>query len=454
MRKLVLLMLAVSPVFGAEWLGSFKEGQQSAAVSGQDLLVSFTGSDWCEKCEVFDERVLSQAKFLEGVGGDFVLVELDFPTKEPELTRRNEPMRVKYGVPGFPVLVLADGEGRPYARLDVDANWTPGECLAAIEEAQKGKERRDAAFAEFEEATEPAAKAEALERALKSVPEKTVATVYEEEFSVLRKLSNDESELVKVVVVKERIEKHQKELRALMASRQFEEAVKVAEEMLEEELAPSERQMIYAFQHYALMHLGRHDAALVAIRKMKESNPGSPMAQQSGVLEQRVRHAKARVEEAEGSEDDKDQSASAGGGGKVGERENPEEDSTESVEGIAKTDVIELSAGGGDSVGEAKGAHAEAVLNLEKSHRELAAVDEAIEKVKSRLVELENRREALEKVHLEEHRVEEAARKQLEDAERGQAAAASIEDIEKRALELQEEAEELRKKAEALLQGE
>ena len=56
-----------------------KAAVEQAKEQDKDLLLLFTGSDWCPPCKMLEEEVFSQQEFLDGVSEDFVLVMLDFP---------------------------------------------------------------------------------------------------------------------------------------------------------------------------------------------------------------------------------------------------------------------------------------------------------------------------------------------------------------------------------------
>lgn len=107
-----------APAENLDWVTDFESAKAEAAKSGKDLLVDFTGSDWCGWCirlrkEVFDLPAFKPAS------KDFVFVELDFPHQKtlPEaLKKQNEALQEKFGVTGFPTILLLDASGVPYAQ--------------------------------------------------------------------------------------------------------------------------------------------------------------------------------------------------------------------------------------------------------------------------------------------------------------------------------------------------
>lgn len=111
------------------WIENFDIAKAKAQAQGKDLLIDFTGSDWCIWCIRLDKQVFSQAYFKKEAPKDFVFVKLDFPQnkKQPkEIVAQNNRLRneysQKYGFEGYPTIYLADAQGKPYAKsgyLDV-----------------------------------------------------------------------------------------------------------------------------------------------------------------------------------------------------------------------------------------------------------------------------------------------------------------------------------------------
>ena len=84
--------------------------KKQAAESNKDLLIDFTGSDWCGWCIKLHKEVFSQDAFKEGVKDKFVLVEIDFPKDKSKLSeetqKQNEELGEKYAVQGYPTILL------------------------------------------------------------------------------------------------------------------------------------------------------------------------------------------------------------------------------------------------------------------------------------------------------------------------------------------------------------
>lgn len=105
-----------APALAAQgWMTDLPAALQLAEREGKLVLVDFTGSDWCSACIVLRRTVLDTPSFREFAADKFVLMEVDLPMKEggkPELLRRNEEIAKRYGVGGFPTVMVLDPQGR------------------------------------------------------------------------------------------------------------------------------------------------------------------------------------------------------------------------------------------------------------------------------------------------------------------------------------------------------
>lgn len=86
----------------------------------------------------------------------FVLVELDFPKNKSKLSeetqKQNNELRVKYGVKGYPTILLCDAEERPYAKTGYQKGG-PENYVEHLNKLRERKTTRDEAFAAAKKAT-------------------------------------------------------------------------------------------------------------------------------------------------------------------------------------------------------------------------------------------------------------------------------------------------------------
>ncbi len=106
---------------GLTWETDISAAMKKAKTEGKDIMINFTGSDWCSWCKKLDSEVFSKPGFDESAGKQFIYLFLDFPQAEelkakvvsPEL---NDKHRDEMSVSGYPTIILADAEMRPYGR--------------------------------------------------------------------------------------------------------------------------------------------------------------------------------------------------------------------------------------------------------------------------------------------------------------------------------------------------
>jgi len=117
---------------GDGWMTDFKAALVEAKQQEKPILVDFTGSDWCGWCIRLDKEVFSKAAFLEFANDELILVEIDFPRgkKQSEsIKAQNEQLLAKYGVLGFPTILLLDSNGQTIGKT----GYRPGGPEAYVE---------------------------------------------------------------------------------------------------------------------------------------------------------------------------------------------------------------------------------------------------------------------------------------------------------------------------------
>ena len=190
-----LASLTFSTVQAAEgWTEDFEAAKKLAAEEKKDLLMDFTGSDWCTYCIKLQKEVLSKPEFIATVPKSFVLVELDYPqekAQDEKIKAQNEKLQKEYSIDGYPTVLLADASGRVYAKT----GYMPGGAapyLAQIEEFQALRVKRDASFTKAA-AAEGLAKATALHEGLKVLDPEIVDRYYSKEIDEIIKLDTEDT---------------------------------------------------------------------------------------------------------------------------------------------------------------------------------------------------------------------------------------------------------------------
>ena len=101
------------------WNGNLEKAIEQAKEENKAVLVNFTGSDWCIWCKRLSAEVFQQKEFETYAKDNLVLVMLDFP-KNIEQTQEtksyNNMLAQKYGIQGFPTILLFNNQGKMVAQ--------------------------------------------------------------------------------------------------------------------------------------------------------------------------------------------------------------------------------------------------------------------------------------------------------------------------------------------------
>ena len=106
------------------WMTDFAQAKKLAAERKLPILVDFAGSDWCGWCIKLDKEVFSQPAFKTYAAQHVVLFLADFPRQTAlpaALKKQNDALAERYGIEGFPTVLLLDASGKELARTGYQA---------------------------------------------------------------------------------------------------------------------------------------------------------------------------------------------------------------------------------------------------------------------------------------------------------------------------------------------
>lgn len=302
--KLCVAMLALLTsvqVFagGEDWVTDIDAAKKSAGESKKDLLIDFTGSDWCGWCIRLNDEVFKHDVFKTGVKDSFVLVEIDFPRAKDKLPedvrKRNTELGEKYAVQGYPTILLCDAEGKPYAATGYQKGG-PEKYVGHLNELRKNKTTRDEAFAKAEKA-KGVEKAKALVAALNAMKldEKVVANFYGDiAEQILAADPKDETGFAKKAESGKRLEDFQKSLQEFGTKRDHDGALALVDKTLKEGGFDTESTLQIMMTRSAIYaSTGKFDEALKAVDEAKAFAPDSPMAPMIDQFRKRLEQGKA-----------------------------------------------------------------------------------------------------------------------------------------------------------------
>lgn len=121
---LISITLLINPglsfgqrVTGDTWGTDYSLALKKAQGNGKNILLSFSGSDWCKPCILFSKEILHTEEFLQSATKQFELVQADFPRLKrnqlsKELMSTNESLAKKFNPSGeFPLVLVIDKAG-------------------------------------------------------------------------------------------------------------------------------------------------------------------------------------------------------------------------------------------------------------------------------------------------------------------------------------------------------
>ena len=120
MKKIAVVLLFFITALGNSqtWVTNIEEAKTLAAKENKNILLVFSGSDWCAPCMKLEKVVWKSEEFKQEAENKWVLLRADFPKKKgnqlsAELTASNKKLAEKYNKGGnFPLVVMLDKTGK------------------------------------------------------------------------------------------------------------------------------------------------------------------------------------------------------------------------------------------------------------------------------------------------------------------------------------------------------
>ncbi len=288
----LLFVLSICPLWasGDGWMNDFEAAKAKAKKEGKDLLIDFTGSDWCGWCIKLNKEVFEQEVFKKEAPLRFILVELDFPRKKElseTLKKQNASLRDRYSVEGFPTVMICDADGRPYAKTGYRSG-KPEDYLQHLTDLQGQKKHRDDAFAESVE-LEGVDKARAIEKALSVVPPKCLSLYQDELASIVKSDPDDISGFTAKIKVAEASKQLRSLINPLFKERDFASVPIKVDRYIEQEKPTGEAlqtALLYKLQAFYMEK--KYDDALKLAEKIISINDTNQPARFSGMIKKRI----------------------------------------------------------------------------------------------------------------------------------------------------------------------
>ena len=142
---IALICASTQLSYAGDYLTNFETAKKKATTENKNLLVKFTGSDWCPPCIKLEKEVFAKKEFIEKLSKDFVIVVLDFPQKSKlpeELSAMNKKIAADYHVRNYPTVILMNAQGKAFKSLIGYDGTSMEDYLASILSSLKAKDFR------------------------------------------------------------------------------------------------------------------------------------------------------------------------------------------------------------------------------------------------------------------------------------------------------------------------
>ncbi|WP_333809833.1 thioredoxin family protein [Flavobacterium sp.] len=144
MKKIVItLILFVTTLgFSQDWNYNFEEAKKIAAEQDKNIIIVFSGSDWCAPCIKLDKNIWQSDTFKKEAAKQWIIVRADFPRKKAnelpkEQMDRNRKLADKFNPDGsFPLVVILDNNGKVLGKMGFK-NVSPEEYIKMIHAFEK-----------------------------------------------------------------------------------------------------------------------------------------------------------------------------------------------------------------------------------------------------------------------------------------------------------------------------
>lgn len=284
------------------WSTDFAAAKKQAAESKKNLMINFTGSDWCGWCIKLKSEVFDQDSFKAGVKDKYILVEIDYPEdkskQSAETIKQNEELKTQYQVAGFPSILLCDEMGKPYAATGYQKGGPEG-YVKHLDELQGKKAQRDESFASASK-LEGVAKAKALLAAIEGMEldDKIVSSFYGDSIAEIKKADpEDSSGYIKNIELKAISAKAMDDLNEAAGKKEWATALEVADKALKVDgLNKDDTQLFMYLRGRLLGELKKFDEAIKALEDAKAVAPTGKMIGQIDQYTKEFQEAKSKPE--------------------------------------------------------------------------------------------------------------------------------------------------------------
>jgi len=144
MKKIIVILsiLVTSLMSAQEWKSNFEEAKELATKESKNIMLVFSGSDWCAPCIKLDRAIWQSEEFAKTYSENWILLKADFPKKKAnalteEQSKANKELAEIYNPEGnFPKVVILNNEGKVLGIMGYE-KVSPEEYIAKLKSFTK-----------------------------------------------------------------------------------------------------------------------------------------------------------------------------------------------------------------------------------------------------------------------------------------------------------------------------
>ncbi len=136
------LTMIVTSVSAQKWETSLDVAKTKAEKEGKNIVLTFSGSDWCIPCMKLEKNIWESSEFIEYSKEHLILLRADFPKKKvnalpKEQQEQNDRLAEIYDKQGlFPYVLVLDKKGQIMGSTGFK-NVSPKEYIALLHSFEK-----------------------------------------------------------------------------------------------------------------------------------------------------------------------------------------------------------------------------------------------------------------------------------------------------------------------------
>ena len=144
MKNILFTLLLLISCFGQaqNWQTDFEQAKKIATDQDKNIIIVFSGSDWCAPCIKLDKNIWQSEAFKKEATQEWIVVRADFPRKKAnelskDQTDHNRKLAEKFNLEGsFPLVVILDKNGKVLGKMGFK-NVSPEEYIKMIHAFEK-----------------------------------------------------------------------------------------------------------------------------------------------------------------------------------------------------------------------------------------------------------------------------------------------------------------------------